>query len=38
MGKHCNIRKEENFDREDLTRIDCGNIYHIDCSKEWLKI
>ncbi|WMV51293.1 hypothetical protein MTR67_044678, partial [Solanum verrucosum] len=38
LGKDFTISKEENFDREDLARNDCGHIYHVDCPKEWSTI
>ncbi|KAH0632573.1 hypothetical protein KY284_035359 [Solanum tuberosum] len=35
---HCCICLEEYCDKEELARIDCGHMYHMDCLKEWNKI
>ncbi|MCD9644378.1 RING finger protein 24 [Datura stramonium] len=36
--EHCCLCLVDYCDGEDLAKIDCGHVYHIDCIKEWIKL
>uniref|UniRef100_M1CDV1 RING-type E3 ubiquitin transferase n=1 Tax=Solanum tuberosum TaxID=4113 RepID=M1CDV1_SOLTU len=31
-------RQDDYYDKEKLTEISCGHIYHYDCIREWIKL
>ncbi|XP_009612513.1 uncharacterized protein [Nicotiana tomentosiformis] len=35
--EQCCICLDEYWDGEELAKIDCGHVYHINCIKEWIK-
>ncbi|XP_049366955.1 E3 ubiquitin ligase BIG BROTHER-related-like [Solanum verrucosum] len=36
--ERCSICLDDYYDKEKLTEISCGHIYHFDCIREWIKL
>ncbi|KAH0672472.1 hypothetical protein KY290_024706 [Solanum tuberosum] len=36
--ERCSICLDDYYDKEKLTEISCGHIYHYDCIREWIKL